>query len=187
MKRLRTTLRASFENETDESNPLGMMLSAGFELSERENDLLFEAIATVVAGIPPSHPPVDISLPMSPRDARKDSENEYGHSRYDDSNHVGKDETAFTRRGDEFYTPELKPSPDPHFEALKSPDVQSRTLSKDRKYDSMEEDDGVQQHRAEQGRRGANVGTTERLRRKKRRGVQDSRQSPKRRREYGMV
>eukprot|EP00466_Bigelowiella_natans_P018802 jgi/Bigna1/90738/estExt_fgenesh1_pg.C_780031 len=67
MKKLRTQIRSALTPPAEE-NPFSLLVSAGLELSERENDLIFQAIAAVIADIPPTHPPLEL-LPAGDDDA----------------------------------------------------------------------------------------------------------------------
>eukprot|EP00468_Gymnochlora_sp_CCMP2014_P009671 CAMPEP_0167761106 /NCGR_PEP_ID=MMETSP0110_2-20121227/11975_1 /TAXON_ID=629695 /ORGANISM="Gymnochlora sp., Strain CCMP2014" /LENGTH=140 /DNA_ID=CAMNT_0007647727 /DNA_START=194 /DNA_END=617 /DNA_ORIENTATION=- len=106
-----------------------MMLSAGFELSERENDLLFDAIAIVVAGIDPPSSSEDSAMSSMDTDSDKASERSRAPSRGS-----RRKSGINSRNRMEFYTPELKPAPEPSLSGLKmrssSRDVKSAVFHK---------------------------------------------------------
>eukprot|EP00954_Amorphochlora_amoebiformis_P009981 781460-Amorphochlora_amoeboformis.AAC.1 len=105
MKTIRSQLRSLFALQTPDDN-LSILLSAGFELSKRENDLLFEAIAAVVAGVMPKEP--------SSEESSNSLENQpCAGTRARRSLRSGKSDRSTLPGTREFYTPELKPSPDP--------------------------------------------------------------------------
>mmetsp|Transcript_16244 Transcript_16244/g.32926 ORF Transcript_16244/g.32926 Transcript_16244/m.32926 type:complete len:211 (-) Transcript_16244:644-1276(-) len=108
MKCIRSSLCSSFATNPLSDDPLDLMLSAGFELSRRENDLLFDAIAVVVAGLNPEEPlwPNEETKPKQSAKAPRVSSN---------SPQAPTRKFGYARKKihEEFCTPELKPSPEP--------------------------------------------------------------------------